>query len=165
LRRKAPQWPAAAWRECPQAPCHMPTARTRTGGSAPWSCQARQRRDRGAAPPPPKAVEHVGSDVIAALYRDFFDGIGHVLDCDLDKAVSDGLGRTAVPDLMRELAESGLNRRAAQGLFLPRTKNLREEIRNELAHHQVCVSERERPSAAITFGAWIGPGTVRPDAE
>ena len=65
-----------------------------------------------------KAVEQVSGHVIAALHRDFLDGVGHVLDRDCDETLRHGLGRASVSDLCRQCLEFCAHRFGIQRLVL-----------------------------------------------
>ena len=112
-----------------------------------------------------EAIERVARNIVAALHRDFFDRVGHVLDGDPDEAVGDLLGAALVADLFRHGGKCVAHRIGVERLVLPRSKNLRKEIGNKLADHDVGVGHRQRAAAAVAFRAGIGAGRVRPNAK
>ena len=111
-----------------------------------------------------EAVQRIAGDVIAALHRDFLDGVRHVLDGDLDEAVGD-LFRRFAADLLRQFGERGFHRAGVERLVLVRAEDLREEIGDQLADQHIGVGDGERPAAAVAFRAGIGAGGIRADAK
>src|SRR5436309_2153244 len=105
-----------------------------------------------------KAIEHVASDVIAALDRDFLDRIGHVLDRDLDKSVGDFLGRSTIPDLLRKLAKTVAHGLLIERLILLGAKYFRKKFGDEFADHDIGIGYRQRTAPAVTFRAGISAG-------
>ena len=112
-----------------------------------------------------EAVEQIAGDVVAALHRDLLDGVRHVLDGDGDETFGDGFGRSPVADLGGKSCEFLTHRRGIQRLVLSRPENRREEIRLQLAEHDVGVGHSERAAAAVTGRAGIGAGRIRADAK
>jgi hypothetical protein len=111
-----------------------------------------------------EAVQRVTGDVVAALYRDFLDRIGHVLDRDANEAVGD-VFRRPVADLARELFEPRPHGLRVEGLVLAGAEDLREEVRHQLAEHHIGVGDRERAAAPIAGRSRIGAGGIRADPE
>ena len=117
-----------------------------------------------------EAVERVAGDVVAALHGNLLDGVGHVLDRDLDETVGDlfrrhlaGGGRE--PDLLRQIVEVVPHGRGIERLILTGSENLREELRQQFSHHHIGVGHRQRPAAPVAGRSGIGAGRVRADAE
>ena len=87
-------------------------------------------------PAPPKQLQRVAGDVVAALHRDLLDRVGHVLDRDLDEAVGDLFRRASAADLFAPVsANASLHRVGVERLVLLGPEDLREEIGDELADH------------------------------
>ena len=107
-----------------------------------------------------EAVEGVFGDVVAALDRDLFDGVGHIVDGDLEEAVGRFDGGALVPrrrlDLGGEGRELLMHGVGVQGLVGVRSEDLGKEPGLDLADHQVGVGHGERPAAAIARRARIG---------
>ena len=112
-----------------------------------------------------EAVEQIAGHVVAALHRNLLDGVRHVLDGDGDETFGDGFGRTPVADLGGKSCEFLVHDIGVQRLVLSRPENRREEIRLQLAEHDVGVGDRERAAAAVTGRAGIGAGRIRADAK
>jgi hypothetical protein len=110
-----------------------------------------------------EAVECVARHVVAALHGNLLDGVRHVLDRDFHEAVGDFLGRLA--DLLREIVECVPHGGIVEGFVLLRPKDFREELRHQLAEHDVRVGDGERPAAAVAFRTRIGAGGVGAHAE
>ena len=112
-----------------------------------------------------EAVERVAGHVVAARDRDRLDRLGHLGDRDGQKAVGDRLRAPPVADLARQRREALAHDFAVERLVAPWTEDLREELGDELAGHQVGVGDRERAAAAVARGAGIGAGGIRADAK
>ena len=112
-----------------------------------------------------EAIERVTRDIIAALHRDFFDRVRHVLDGDLDEAVSDLFGRAAVADLLRHVRKRRTHRAGVERLVLLRPEYFGKEIGNELAGHHIGIGHGQRPAAAIAFRTGIGAGGIRANTK
>ena len=112
-----------------------------------------------------EAIERVACDVVAARDRNFLDRLRHFRDRDGDEAVGDLLGPAPVADLRGQRREGLANGVGVERLILTRAKDFGEEIRDQLAHHQIGVGDGERAAAAIALRAGIGARRVRPDAE
>ena len=78
-------------------------------------------------------------------------------------AISSGV--RPVADLLRQVGEGVPHRLGVERLVLLRAENLREEIRDQLADHDIGVGDRQRPAAPVAVRARIGAGGVRADAE
>ena len=73
--------------------------------------------------------------------------------------------RAAVADLLGQSRESLAHRFGIERRVLLRTENLRKEVGDELADHDVGVGHRERAAAPIAFRSGIRAGRIRPDTE
>ena len=71
----------------------------------------------------------------------------------------------AVADLLRQRGEGVAHRVGVERLVLLRSENLRKEIGDELADHDIGVGDGERAAAAIAFRPGIGAGRIRADAK
>src|SRR5260370_36888388 len=114
------------------------------------------------APGAAEAIERIAGHVVAALHRDFLDGVRHVLDRDLDEAVGRLFGRAAVADLPRKRREGRAYGLGVERLVLARSENLWKEFRDQLPGHYVGVGERQRPPPAGALRAGTAPGRTRP---
>ena len=94
-----------------------------------------------------EAVERIARHVIAALDRNFLDRICHVLNGDLDETIGDVFRRAA--GFVGERGESTPHGIGIDRLFLPGTKNLRKEIRDEFSGHDIGVGDGERSAAPV----------------
>ncbi len=117
------------------------------------------------APGAAEAIERIARHVVAALHRDFLDGVRHVLDRDLDEPVGHLFGRAAVADLARQFDERRAHGLGVERLVLAGPEDLRKKFRDQLAGHDIGVGERQRPAAAVALRAGIGAGRIRPDPE
>ena len=116
---------------------------------------------------PAEAVQRVFRHVIAALGRDFLDGICHVFDGDAAKTCR-GFFRPpriagGLPDFLGQRLELLHDDLAVQGLVCRRAEDLRKKVRHDAAHHDIAVGHGERPAAAVAGRSRIGPGAVRSD--
>ena len=116
-----------------------------------------------------EAVKRVLGDVVTALHGDLLDGIGHILHCDAKETVGDGVRARfrlagGAGDLGGELGKLAFDDIGIQCLVSVRTKDLGKVFRLDLAEHDVAVGDRQRPAAAVTGRAGIGPGAVGADA-
>ncbi len=114
-----------------------------------------------------ETVQGVAGDVVAPLHRDFLDRVRHVLDRDLQIAVGD-LDRTSaiaggVVNLLCQRLELLVHRRGVKRRVLMRTEDVGEEVRLQLAEHDVAVGHRQRTAATVAGGAGIGARALRPD--
>ncbi len=112
-----------------------------------------------------EAVERVAGHVVAALHRDLLDRVGHVLDRDLDEAVGDLFGLTAVADFLRQIGEGVAHGVRVERQVLRRAENPREEIRDQFADHHIGVGDRQRAVAAVALRPGIGARRIRTDAK
>ena len=123
-----------------------------------------------------ECAEGVLGDVIAALDGDLLDGVGHVFHGDAEEAIGDlpeallgglGLGCRIVVgvDLIgqggKTLADHGL----VDGEIPLRSEYRREEARDDLAHHEVAVGDRQGAATPITGGAGVGAGGFGTDPK
>src|SRR5229473_2684845 len=76
------------------------------------------------APGAAEAIERIAGHVVAALHRDFLDGVRHVLDRDLDEPVGHLFGRATVADLARKRSERRAYGLSVERLVLVRSENL-----------------------------------------
>ena len=111
-----------------------------------------------------ETVEQIFGDVVAALHGNLLDGVGHVFDGHGDEAFGDLL-RRLVADLQRKIGKSAAHGLGIERLILVRAEDRREEIRLQLAEHEIGVGDGERAAAAVAGGPRIGAGRVRPGAE
>ena len=108
-------------------------------------------------------------DVDPALDRDLLDGIGHVVVGDGEAAMRQLLRRALdagrFGHLVRQGGEGGADHLGVQRAVGRWPEDVRKEVGQQLADHQVGVGDRERPAAAVAGGAGIGACTLRSDAE
>ena len=121
-------------------------------------------------PAPPKQHKRVVGDVDAALDRDLLDRVGHVVVGDGEAAMRQLLGGALdAGRLARPRAPAPANAAAdhlgIQRLVAARAEQVREEVGQQLADHQVGVGHGERPAAAVAGGAGIGAGAFGADPE
>ena len=116
-----------------------------------------------------EAAERIFGDIIAALDRDFLDGIGHVLDSDFKKALGNLFRCEIVAccgfDFRRQDVEFFRDHIGIQRAFGVRPENLREMLGLDLAQHDIAVGDSQRPTPAITGRSRIGSGRFRADAK
>ena len=112
-----------------------------------------------------KAVEHVRAHIIAAHDRDLLDGVGHVLDGDPDEALGHRLRRPAAADPPRKAGKGAAHPFGIERLHPGSAEDLRKVLGIDPSQHQVGIGQSERPAAAITGGAGIGPRGVRSDTK
>ena len=108
-----------------------------------------------------KAVQRVAGHVVAALDRDFLDGVGHVFDRDADCAVGDLLRRAPIADLGGELREGRAHGVRVERLVAIGPEDRGEVRRVELAQHDVGVGHGKRAAAAVAPRPRIGAGALR----
>ena len=101
-----------------------------------------------------ETVERVMGHVMAALHRDLLDGVGHVLDGDLQEAVS-GLFRRGA-SLVGKSGELFADDFRVEPLVLAGAEDCREIFRAQFAGHHIGVGDGERASAPIA--GWTGMG-------
>ncbi|GBD41956.1 hypothetical protein HRbin39_01343 [bacterium HR39] len=116
-----------------------------------------------------EADQRVAGDVDAALDGDLLDGVRHVVVGDLQAAPGDLLGaagdaggRLHLPGQLGELRVHDVRIERLVGV---RAEDLREELRQQLADHEVGVGHRQRAAAAVAGRAGIGAGALGSDAE
>ena len=116
-----------------------------------------------------EADEGVARGVDAALDGDLLDGVGHVVVGDGEAALGDLERRPPHPrpglHLPRQLPEATRHHLGVEGLVGVRAEDAREELGQQLAHHQIGVGDGERPAAPVAGRAGIGTGTLRPHPE
>ena len=81
------------------------------------------------------------------------------------KSVGDRLRPASVADVARQRRETLAHDRRVERLVAARAEHFWKEVGDELAGHQVGVSDRERTAAAISGGAGIGAGGSGADAK
>ncbi len=115
-----------------------------------------------------EAGERVLRHVIAALDRDLLDRVRHVLDGDLEEAGGDRRRAAAIAgrggDLGGERGEFRCDDVAVERLVAVRAEHAREEIRLQLAEHDVAVGDGKRAAAAIARRPRHRTRRFRPDA-
>jgi hypothetical protein len=112
-----------------------------------------------------EGVEGIAGDVVAASDRHALDRLGHARHGDVEEAVGDRLGRAPVADLRSQSLEPRLHRLGVEGPVAVRPEDGREQLRLQLAGHDIGVGHGQGTAAAIGLGPRIGAGRVRPDAE
>src|SRR5690348_14355145 len=115
-----------------------------------------------------EAAERIFGHIIATLDRDLLDRVRHRRIGDGDKALGH-LGRTApiargCGNLLREPGEFLLHDFAVERLVAAAPEDSGEIFGQQLAEHQIAVSDRKRTAAAITGGPGIGTSGLGPDA-
>ena len=105
-----------------------------------------------------KAIERVTRDVVAPRDRNRLDRLGHPGDSDGEKAVGDRLRRPPVADVVRERRKTLTHDLIVERLVALRAEHFRKQIGNQLARHQIGVSDREGTAATISRGSGIGAG-------
>src|SRR5690625_5248159 len=125
--------------------------------------------DQAGMLPPGAAKRHqrVLAHIVAALNRDFLDGIGQVGDGDLDKALGN-LVRTALLSggLLDFLAQGGeflLYGSHIQRLIPLGATDFGEKIWMYLAHHLLAVRHSQRHTISMGGRTGIAPRRLRPD--
>ncbi len=120
-----------------------------------------------------ETVERIFGNVVAALHGYLLDGVGHVLDRDLQEPFRHffrrwrGLGFVFSErggDVAGEFGETIPNLVFVQGLIGVKAEELWEIGRLDPAQHDVAVGDRQRPAAAITGRSRIGAGGIGADA-
>ncbi len=115
-----------------------------------------------------EAAERVARDVVPALHRDVFDRIRHVRHRDVDEALGHGFRRPVVAggaaDLGRERGEFFAHDLGVERRIAPGPEDAREELRLDLAEHDVRVGDRERPAAAVAGRPGVRARGIGPDA-
>ena len=110
-----------------------------------------------------EALQGIARHVVAARYRNFLDGIGHLLHRDLDETLGHLLGRATGQRGQR--GELFAHHLAVQRLVGAMAKDLGEIRRLDLADHDIGVSHGQRAPAPVTRRAGVGPGALRPHAK
>ena len=112
--------------------------------------------------------QRVFRHVVAARHGNLLDRVRHIVDRDGEKAFGHRLGASCVAVLPRDVGgecgelrahHGGVEWRIAAGAEHPG-----EEVRVQLAQHDVAIRHRQRPAAAIAGRARIGSGAVGPNA-
>ena len=110
---------------------------------------------------PAEGIEQVARDVVAALHRDLLDGVGHVLDGDGQEA----LGHLARIAILAERRRHGLellgDDAGVQRLVAARPEHGREQLRLQLAEHDIGVGHRQRPALAVGRRSRMRAGRIR----
>ncbi len=118
---------------------------------------------------PTETGQHIAGDVVTALDRDLPHGLGHVLHGDGHEAFRDRLGRYGpsgrFQDLGRQGLEPGHDHVAVQRLVGVGTEHRREEVRRQLAQHDVAVGHRQRSAAPVAGRTGIGARRSRSHPE
>ena len=118
---------------------------------------------------PAEAGQHIAGDVVAALDRDLPHGLGHVLDGDGDEALGDLLRGHGLAgrrfDLRRHRLEAARHGLGVQRLVGVRPEHLGEELRPQLAQHDVAVGDRQRPAPTIGRRSRHRAGRGRADPQ
>ncbi len=113
--------------------------------------------------------EGVARDVVAALYRDLLDRIGHVGHGDVDEALGQRLGAHRPAgrplDLGRKSCEPLADDLGVERLVGIRTEDPGKPLGLYPAQHQVGIGDRQRPAAAVAGRSGIGARRVRSDAQ
>src|SRR5215467_3127169 len=111
-----------------------------------------------------EAVERIARHIVAALHGDLLDRVRHVLDRNPDEAVSNVLYASFAAEmsvhLVCQISESSPHTSGIERLILRGSENMREEVWQQLADHDIGISEGERSAASITFRPRIGAGRV-----
>ena len=110
-----------------------------------------------------KALQGVARDVIATGHGDFFNGVGHLLHRDVDKAFSHHLGAAA--GLRGQHFKLLFNSRLAQRLIGVGAEHLGKVKRLHLANHQVGIGHGQRAAAPVAGGPGVGACALRADAK
>ncbi len=110
-----------------------------------------------------KALQGVARHVIATGDRNFLDGVGHLLHCDVDETFRHFLGRAM--GLAREFSKFFLHHLQAQGLVRAGAEHLGKIARLDLAQHHIRIGHRQRTTAAVTGRSGICPRTLRADPK
>ncbi len=112
-----------------------------------------------------ETVERIARHVIAALHRNFLDRVRHILDGDGDEAVRHRLGALAAADLGCHRRKGRAHGLGIERLVPARAENGREEIRLQLADHDVGVGHRERPAVAVSLRPGLAPALSGPQRK
>ena len=110
-----------------------------------------------------KTLQGVTGDVIAARHRYFFNGVGHLLHRDVDKAFSHHLGTAA--GLRGQQCKFLFNSRLAQRLIGVGAEHLGKVKGLHLADHEVGVGHSQRAAAPVAGGPGVGACALRADAK
>ena len=115
-----------------------------------------------------ETMERVAGYVVPALHRDLLNCVRHVGYGDFEKPVRDLNGSARIAgccvDLRRELRELFLHDAVIQFPIAIRPEDRGEQIRRELAGHDVAIGHRQRSAAPVTGRPWIGSGGIRTHA-
>ena len=106
-----------------------------------------------------KALQGVARHVVTPRHRDFLDRVGHLLHRDLDEAMRHVF--CGAPGLCGQFCKMPAHHLRVQRLVRIRPKHRREKLRLHLAHHHVRIGHGQRPAAAVTGWARVGPRALR----
>ena len=116
-----------------------------------------------------KALQDIVADVIAALHGNLFDGVCHVFNSNTQETFGDFFGCADLTgvffDIGRHVFEALADGFGIQRFVTFGAKNIREEVRLDLAQHDVDISHRQRTATTIGRRPRICTGTVRANAE
>ena len=110
-----------------------------------------------------EAIERVARHIVAALHRNLFDRVGHVLDRDLDESIRHFLGAAA--HCAGEFRKSLPHHRGIERQILRRSEDLWKEFGDQLADHHVGIGDGEGAAAPVAGGPRIGAGGIRSDPK
>ena len=116
-----------------------------------------------------ETAQGVLGHVVAAAHADVFDGVGHVVHCDLQEAVGD-LERSLVRARRRvdffghrfEFFAHCVSVERQVGVW---AENAREVLWVDLAQHHIAVSDGQGPATPITSRSGHRSGTLGPTRE
>ena len=112
-----------------------------------------------------KTLKRIRRDIMAALYADFLDRIGHILHSDIQKPLRHILHITFQAMISCQSFESRDSRASIQRQCARCTKNSREIIRTERTQYHIAICNGQRPAAAVAGWPRIGAGAFRPHLE
>ena len=109
--------------------------------------------------------ERIGGDIVPARDADLANGIGHVVDCNGEKAFGDRGEVLRLGQRRSHCFEPFSGRIRVERLVAAGSEHAGEERRVDPAKEQIAVGNRQRSALAITGGTGIGARAFRPDAE
>ena len=116
-----------------------------------------------------EAVQCVVRYVVSALHGDFLDRIGHVLDCNAEKALCNGfrrvLGILRRGYLRRQRFKQVVNDVGIQRLFAFRAEDSGKVPRLDPAQHDIAVGDSQGPAPSVTRRAGVCASRVRADPK